>query len=61
MNALKEMRENDLFSENEFEVCFKELDKDNCGIISRDMMKVFIMKMAGLYPASTPTVTKSQP
>jgi Ca2+-binding EF-hand superfamily protein len=42
------MGENGDFSEGDFEACFKEFDKDGSGTISRDEMKVFIKKVAGL-------------
>ena len=43
------MGENGEFSEADFEACFKEFDKDGNGTISRDEMKVFIKKVAGLW------------
>ena len=36
------------FSETDFEACFKEFDKDGNGTISKDEMKIFIKKVAGL-------------
>ena len=32
----------------DFEICFKEFEKDGNGTISKDAMKIFIMKVAGL-------------
>ena len=43
------MGENGEFSEADFEACFKEFDKDGNGTISKDEMKVFIKKVAGLW------------
>ena len=39
--------END-FSDEDFEACFKEFDKDGNGTIEKDEMAVFIKKVAGL-------------
>ena len=38
----------DGFSEADFEACFKEFDKDGSGTISKEEMKIFIKKVAGL-------------
>ena len=43
------MGENGEFSEADFEACFKEFDKDGNGTISKDEMKIFIKKVAGLW------------
>lgn len=43
------MGENGDFSDADFEACFKEFDKDGNGTISRDEMKSFIKKVAGLW------------
>ena len=45
------MGENGEFSEADFEACFKEFDKDGNGTISKDEMKIFIKKVAGLWTA----------
>jgi Ca2+-binding EF-hand superfamily protein len=42
------MGESGEFSEQDFEACFKEFDKDGNGTISKDEMKIFIKKVAGL-------------
>ena len=36
------------FSDEDFEACFKEFDKDNSGTIEKDEMAIFIKKVAGL-------------
>ena len=36
------------FSEEDFDACFKEFDKDNSGTIEKDEMAIFIKKVAGL-------------
>ena len=38
----------DEFSDEDFEACFKEFDKDGNGTIEKDEMAVFIKKVAGL-------------
>ena len=38
----------DDFSDEDFEACFKEFDKDGNGTIEKDEMAVFIKKVAGL-------------
>jgi len=43
------MGESGEFSEQDFEACFKEFDKDGNGTISKDEMKIFIKKVAGLW------------
>ena len=37
------------FSDEDFEACFKEFDKDGNGTIEKDEMAVFIKKVAGLW------------
>ena len=37
------------FSDEDFEACFKEFDKDNSGTIEKDEMAIFIKKVAGLW------------
>ncbi len=46
--TLFEMGENGEFSEQDFEACFREFDKNGNGSICKDEMKVFILKVAGL-------------
>ena len=46
--TMAEMSENDTFSEEDFEGCFKEFDTDGNGTISREEMANFIKKVAGL-------------
>ena len=36
------------FSEEDFEACFSEFDKDGSGTIEKDEMAIFIKKVAGL-------------
>ena len=36
------------FSEEDFEACFKEFDKDGSGTIEKHEMAIFIKKVAGL-------------
>ena len=36
------------FSEEDFDACFKEFDKDDSGTIEKDEMAIFIKKVAGL-------------
>ncbi len=36
------------FSDEDFEACFKEFDKDGSGTIEKDEMAIFIKKVAGL-------------
>lgn len=43
------MGEKGEFSESDFEKCFQEFDKDGNGTISKDEMKTFIKKVAGLW------------
>ena len=37
------------FSDEDFEACFKEFDKDGSGTIEKDEMAIFIKKVAGLW------------
>ena len=37
------------FSDEDFDACFKEFDKDGSGTIEKDEMAVFIKKVAGLW------------
>ena len=43
-----EGKESGDFSDDDFEACFKEFDKDNSGTIEKNEMAVFIKKVAGL-------------
>ena len=42
------MNDSGEFSQDDFEACFKEFDKDNSGSIEKDEMAIFIKKVAGL-------------
>ena len=48
MNTLKEMSDEGTFSNDDFDACFKEFDKDGSGTIEKDEMAIFIKKVAGL-------------
>ena len=43
------MNDSGEFSEQDFEQCFKEFDKDGSGTIEKDEMAIFIKKVAGLW------------
>ena len=43
------MGESGEFSEADFNEWFKEFDKDNSWTITKDEMKIFIKKIAGLW------------
>ena len=47
-NTLQEMGEQGEFSDEDFEACFKEFDKDGNEEISKEEMKIFIKKVASL-------------
>ena len=47
-NTLSEMNDSGEFSEQDFDQCFKEFDKDGSGTIEKDEMAIFIKKVAGL-------------
>ena len=46
--ALHNIEENESFSEEDFDACFKEFDRDGSGLIEKEEMTHFIMKIAGL-------------
>ena len=46
--TLREMDDTDNFSEDDFDACFKEFDKDGNGTIEKCEMALFIKKVAGL-------------
>jgi len=45
---VKKKNDSGEFSEDDFEACFKEFDKDGSGTIEKDEMAIFIKKVAGL-------------
>ena len=48
MNTLREMSDAGTFSDEDFDTCFKEFDKDGSGLIDREEMATFIRKVCGL-------------
>jgi len=46
--TLTEMGESGNFSEKDYNECFKEFDRDGNGTISRQEMRIFIKRVAGL-------------
>ena len=47
-NTLGEINDNNEFSDEDFNACFAEFDKDGSGTIEKDEMAIFIKKVAGL-------------
>jgi len=48
METLSDMRDNEAFTEADFEACFKEFDLDGSGTIEKKEMVIFIKKVSGL-------------
>jgi Ca2+-binding EF-hand superfamily protein len=48
METLSSMKDDELFTEADFEACFKEFDLDGSGTIEKEEMVSFIKKVSGL-------------
>ena len=48
METLTSMRDDEGFTEADFEACFKEFDLDGSGTIEKEEMVTFIKKVSGL-------------
>ena len=48
METLVSMRDDEAFSDADFEACFKEFDLDGSGTIEKEEMVTFIKKVSGL-------------
>ena len=48
METLSTMKDDEAFTEADFEACFKEFDLDNSGTIEKKEMVTFIKKVSGL-------------
>jgi len=49
METLASMKDDEAFSEADFEECFKEFDLDGSGTIEKEEMVMFIKKVSGLF------------
>jgi len=48
METLSSMKDDESFTEADFEACFKEFDLDGSGTIEKEEMVTFIKKVSGL-------------
>lgn len=49
METLASMRDDETFTEADFEACFKEFDLDGSGTIEKEEMVMFIKKVSGVF------------
>ena len=49
METLASMKDDEGFSEADFEACFKEFDLDGSGTIEKEEMVMFIKKVSGVF------------